>query len=149
MANVLKKWVESDKRELKRLGKIADQVEAYANDMEALSDEELKAKTPEFKQRYQNGETLDDLLPEAFAVAREGAKRVLGLYPYRVQIIGGTVLHEGNIAEMRTGEGKTLTRPCRSTSMPYQVKGSTLLPLTNIFQVVMLLRWVNCITGSV
>lgn len=109
MANVLKKWVESDKRELKRLGKIADRVEAYANDMEALSDEELKAKTPEFKQRYQNGETLDDLLPEAFAVAREGAKRVLGLYPYRVQIIGGTVLHEGNIAEMRTGEGKTLT----------------------------------------
>ena len=109
MANVLKKWVESDKRELKRLGTIADQVEAYANDMEALSDEELKAKTPEFKQRYQNGETLDDLLPEAFAVAREGAKRVLGLYPYRVQIIGGTVLHEGNIAEMRTGEGKTLT----------------------------------------
>ena len=109
MANVLKKWVESDKRELKRLGKIADQVEAYANDMEALSDEELKAKTPEFKQRYQNGETLDDLLPEAFAVAREGAKRVLGPYPYRVQIIGGTVLHEGNIAEMRTGEGKTLT----------------------------------------
>ncbi len=109
MANVLKKWVESDKRELKRLGKIADQVEAYANDMEALSAEELKAKTPEFKQRYQNGETLDDLLPEAFAVAREGAKRVLGLYPYRVQIIGGTVLHEGNIAEMRTGEGKTLT----------------------------------------
>ncbi len=109
MANVLKKWAESDKRELKRLGKIADQVEAYANDMEALSDEELKAKTPEFKQRYQNGETLDDLLPEAFAVAREGAKRVLGLYPYRVQIIGGTVLHEGNIAEMRTGEGKTLT----------------------------------------
>ena len=109
MVNVLKKWVESDKRELKRLGKIADQVEAYANDMEALSDEELKAKTPEFKQRYQNGETLDDLLPEAFAVAREGAKRVLGLYPYRVQIIGGTVLHEGNIAEMRTGEGKTLT----------------------------------------
>lgn len=77
--------------------------------MEALSDEELKAKTPEFKQRYQNGETLDDLLPEAFAVACEGAKRVLGLYPYRVQIIGGTVLHEGNIAEMRTGEGKTLT----------------------------------------
>ncbi|MBD5069440.1 MAG: preprotein translocase subunit SecA [Lactobacillus sp.] len=109
MANVLKKWVESDKRELKRLGKIADKVEAYASDMEALTDEELKAKTPEFKQRYQNGETLDDLLPEAFAVAREGARRVLGLYPYRVQIIGGTVLHEGNIAEMRTGEGKTLT----------------------------------------
>lgn len=109
MANILKKWVESDNRELKRLTKIADKVEAYAQDMAELSDDELKAKTPEFKKRYQVGETLDDLLPEAFAVAREGAKRVLGLYPYHVQIIGGIVLHEGNIAEMKTGEGKTLT----------------------------------------
>lgn len=109
MANILKKWVESDNRELKRLTKIADKVEAYAQDMAELSDDELKAKTPEFKKRYQTGETLDDLLPEAFAVAREGAKRVLGLYPYHVQIIGGIVLHEGNIAEMKTGEGKTLT----------------------------------------
>ena len=109
MANILKKWVESDNRELKRLTKIADKVEAYAQDMTELSDDELKAKTPEFKKRYQAGETLDDLLPEAFAVAREGAKRVLGLYPYHVQIIGGIVLHEGNIAEMKTGEGKTLT----------------------------------------
>ena len=109
MANILKKWVESDNRELKRLAKIADKVEAYAQDMAELSDDELKAKTPEFKKRYQAGETLDDLLPEAFAVAREGAKRVLGLYPYHVQIIGGIVLHEGNIAEMKTGEGKTLT----------------------------------------
>lgn len=109
MANILKKWVESDKRELKRLGKIADNVEALAGEMAELSDEDLQAKTEEFKQRYQNGETLDDLLPEAFAVCREGAYRVLGLYPYRVQIIGGIVLHEGNIAEMKTGEGKTLT----------------------------------------
>lgn len=109
MANILKKWVESDNRELKRLTKIADKVEAYAQDMAELSDDELKSKTPEFKKRYQAGETLDDLLPEAFAVAREGAKRVLGLYPYHVQIIGGIVLHEGNIAEMKTGEGKTLT----------------------------------------
>lgn len=109
MANILKKWVESDNRELKRLTKIADKVEAYAQDMAELSDDELKAKTPEFKKRCQAGETLDDLLPEAFAVAREGAKRVLGLYPYHVQIIGGIVLHEGNIAEMKTGEGKTLT----------------------------------------
>lgn len=109
MANILKKWVESDNRELKRLTKIADKVEAYAQDMAELSDDELKAKTSEFKKRYQAGETLDDLLPEAFAVAREGAKRVLGLYPYHVQIIGGIVLHEGNIAEMKTGEGKTLT----------------------------------------
>ena len=109
MVNVLKKWVESDKREIKRLSKIADKVEAYADKMAALSDEDLKAKTPEFKKRYQAGETLEDLLPEAFAVVREGAKRVLGLYPFRVQIYGGVVLHEGNIAEMKTGEGKTLT----------------------------------------
>ena len=77
--------------------------------MAALSDEELQAKTEEFKQRYQNGESLDQLLPEAFAVVREGAKRVLGLFPYRVQIMGGIVLHHGDVAEMRTGEGKTLT----------------------------------------
>lgn len=109
MANLLKRWVESDKRELKRLGKIADKVESYADEFGALSDDKLKAKTEEFKKRYQDGESLDDLLPEAFAVCREGAKRVLGLYPYHVQIIGGIVLHEGNIAEMKTGEGKTLT----------------------------------------
>lgn len=109
MANVLKKWVESDKRELKRLDKIANKVEAFASDMEAMSDEELQAKTNEFKTRIQEGATLDDILPEAFAVAREGARRVLGLYPFHVQIIGGIVLHEGNIAEMKTGEGKTLT----------------------------------------
>ncbi|MFT8556815.1 preprotein translocase subunit SecA [Liquorilactobacillus hordei] len=109
MANVLRKWVESDNRELKRLGKIADKVEAYADDMAALSDEELQAKTPELKAKFAAGTSLDDLLPEAFAVVREGAKRVLGLYPFRVQIFGGVVLHEGNIAEMKTGEGKTLT----------------------------------------
>lgn len=109
MANVLKKWVESDTRELKRLSKIADKVGSYAEEYRQLSDEELQAKTPALKERYQKGETLDDLLPEAFAVAREGAKRVLGLYPFHVQIMGGIVLHEGNIAEMKTGEGKTLT----------------------------------------
>lgn len=107
--NILKKWVESDKREQKRLSKIADKVGAYAEEYRQLSDEELQAKTPEFKERYKKGESLDDLLPEAFAVAREGAKRVLGLYPFHVQIMGGIVLHEGNIAEMKTGEGKTLT----------------------------------------
>lgn len=109
MVNIIKKWVESDKREIKRLDKIANQVEAHADEMENLTDEELKAKTPEFQKRYQNGESLDDMLPEAFAVAREAAKRVLGLYPYHVQILGGIVLHQGNIAEMKTGEGKTLT----------------------------------------
>ena len=109
MANILRKWVESDKREVKRLSKLADKVEAYADEISKLSDDELKAKTPEFQQRYQDGETLDDLLPEAFAVAREGATRVLGLTPFHVQIMGGIVLHEGNISEMKTGEGKTLT----------------------------------------
>ncbi|WP_395317999.1 preprotein translocase subunit SecA [Fructilactobacillus frigidiflavus] len=109
MANVLKKWVESDKRRIKQLGKIADRVSAYSEQYSQLSDEQLQAKTAEFKQRYQAGESLDDLLPEAFAVAREGAHRVLGLTPFRVQIMGGVVLHEGNIAEMKTGEGKTLT----------------------------------------
>ncbi|MCT2883264.1 preprotein translocase subunit SecA [Lentilactobacillus buchneri] len=109
MANILRTWVESDTREQKRLSKIADKVGSYAEEYRQLSDEELQAKTPAFKKRYQNGETLDDLLPEAFAVAREGAKRVLGLYPFHVQIMGGIVLHEGNIAEMKTGEGKTLT----------------------------------------
>ena len=109
MANILKTWVESDTHEQKRLSKIADKVGSYAEEYRQLSDEELQAKTPALKERYKNGETLDDLLPEAFAVAREGAKRVLGLYPFHVQIMGGIVLHEGNIAEMKTGEGKTLT----------------------------------------
>ncbi|MFK3658148.1 preprotein translocase subunit SecA [Pediococcus pentosaceus] len=109
MANILKKWVESDARELKKLGKKADKIEALKEEMEQLNDEKLKAKTTEFKERLQNGETLDDILVEAFAVAREAAKRVLGLFPFRVQLIGGMVLHGGNIAEMKTGEGKTLT----------------------------------------
>ncbi|HAM86819.1 MAG TPA: preprotein translocase subunit SecA, partial [Lactobacillus sp.] len=105
MANVLKKWIESDRRELRRIDKIANRVESYADQMSKLTDEQLQAKTPEFRERYQKGESLDDMLPEAFAVAREAAKRVLGLYPFHVQIMGGIVLHEGNIAEMKTGEG--------------------------------------------
>ena len=109
MANILKRWVESDKRVIRRLDKIANKVEAYADEYAKLSDTDLQAKTPEFRERYKEGESLDDLLPEAFATAREGAKRVLGLYPFHVQILGGIVLHEGDIAEMKTGEGKTLT----------------------------------------
>ncbi|EFR45049.1 preprotein translocase subunit SecA [Streptococcus pseudoporcinus] len=109
MANILRKVIENDKGELRKLEKIAKKVESYADQMEALSDQDLQAKTPEFKERYQNGETLEQLLPEAFAVVREAARRVLGLYPYRVQIMGGIVLHNGDVPEMRTGEGKTLT----------------------------------------
>ena len=109
MANILKKWIESDRRELRRINKIANKVESYAKQMSELTDEQLQAKTDEFRERYKKGESLDHMLPEAFAVSREGAKRVLGLYPFHVQVMGGIVLHEGNIAEMRTGEGKTLT----------------------------------------
>lgn len=109
MANLIRSLIENDKKELKRLDSIAKKVESYADQMAALTDEQLQAKTAEFKSRYQKGETLDQLLPEAFAVVREAAKRVLGLYPYHVQLMGGIVLHDGNIPEMRTGEGKTLT----------------------------------------
>ena len=109
MANLLKTIIENDKGELRRLEKMADKVLKYEDEMAALTDEQLKAKTEEFKQRYQNGETLDQLLYEAFAVVREGAKRVLGLFPYKVQVMGGIVLHHGDVPEMRTGEGKTLT----------------------------------------
>jgi preprotein translocase subunit SecA len=109
MANFLKRLFENDKAELKSLEKTADKIIALASQMEALSDDELTAKTAEFKERYQKGATLDDLLVEAFAVVREAAKRVLGLYPYKVQLMGGITLHKGNISEMKTGEGKTLT----------------------------------------
>ena len=95
-------------RELKSIYPIADKIEALEEEYRGLTDEQLQAKTPEFKQRLQQGETLDDILPEAFAAVREAADRVLGLRPYRVQLIGGIVLHQGRIAEMKTGEGKTL-----------------------------------------
>ncbi len=95
-------------RELKSISPIADKIEALEEEYRGLTDEQLQAKTPEFKQRLQQGETLDDILPEAFAAVREAADRVLGLRPYRVQLIGGIVLHQGRIAEMKTGEGKTL-----------------------------------------
>ena len=109
MGNILKKIYNGDKRELKKFEKLAKRVESYADEYSKLSDEQLQAKTPEFRERLKNGETLDSLLPEAFAVSREGAKRVLGLYPFHVQILGGISLHYGNISEMMTGEGKTLT----------------------------------------
>ena len=109
MANFLRQLVENDKRELRRLGKLADKVIALESQMAALEDADFPVKTEEFKERYAKGESLDALLPEAFALVREGAKRVLGLFPYKVQIMGGITLHDGNIAEMRTGEGKTLT----------------------------------------
>ena len=95
-------------KEVRKVEKIVDRIEAYDEDMQKLTDDELRGKTQEFKDRLANGETLDDLLPEAFAVCREGAWRAVGMKHFRVQLIGGVVLHQGRIAEMKTGEGKTL-----------------------------------------
>ena len=95
-------------RELKIIDPVIDKIEALRPTMQAYSDEELRDKTKEYKQRLSDGATLDDLLPEAFATVREAAKRVLGMEHYRVQLIGGMILHQGRIAEMKTGEGKTL-----------------------------------------
>ncbi|WP_130869830.1 preprotein translocase subunit SecA [Intestinimonas massiliensis (ex Afouda et al. 2020)] len=98
----------SSEKELKAIKPIVDKIEALDGEYSKLTDEQLKAKTPEFKERIRNGESLDDILPEAFAACREAAWRVLGMKPYRVQLIGGIILHQGRIAEMKTGEGKTL-----------------------------------------
>ncbi|SDX97797.1 preprotein translocase subunit SecA [Salimicrobium album] len=109
MLGSLKKiFGDGNQREIKRLQKIVDKIEALEPEIEKLTDEELRQKTDEFKKRYEDGETLDDLLNEAYAVVREGAKRVLGMRPFPVQIMGAISMHEGNIAEMKTGEGKTL-----------------------------------------
>ena len=109
MSNFIEKLFGLDKRTLKKYDRQARKVEALAETMRALSDDELRGKTKEFKDRLKKGQTLDDIKIEAFAVCREAAKRVLGLYPFHCQIIGGLVLNDGNVAEMRTGEGKTLT----------------------------------------
>ena len=108
MGLITKLFGNTSEREVKKLTPLVDKIEALEPQMKALSDEELRAKTAEFKERIAKGETLDDLLPEAFAAVREAAFRVLGMRPYRVQLIGGIILHQGRIAEMKTGEGKTL-----------------------------------------
>ncbi|MEN8701686.1 preprotein translocase subunit SecA [Bacillus infantis] len=109
MLGILNKVFDQNKRDLKKLSKKAEQIDALASNIDKLTDDQLRDKTAEFKARLEKGETLDDILVEAFAVVREAAKRVLGLYPYPVQLMGGVSLHEGNISEMKTGEGKTLT----------------------------------------
>ena len=108
MSVISKVFGTRSEREVKRISKLVDRIEALRPEMQKLSDEELKGKTREFKNRLAEGETLDDLLPEAYATVREAAKRVLGMEHYRVQLIGGIILHQGRIAEMKTGEGKTL-----------------------------------------
>ena len=107
--NFFKKIFDHEYKELERFKKIADEIDALDEEMSKLTDKELKAKTKEFKERLQNGETLEDIKVEAFAVAREAAYRVIGEKPYYVQLLGGLAIHYGNIAEMKTGEGKTLT----------------------------------------
>lgn len=109
MASVFHKLFSLEKKHFKKMEALANKVEALKDTMVGLSDDQLKAKTPEFKERYEKGESLDDLLIEAFAVAREASYRAVGLYPFFVQVIGGIVMHYGDIAEMKTGEGKTLT----------------------------------------
>ena len=117
---------DSSTKEIKKIEPMVKAVEALEAEYAALSDQQLKDKTPELKARYQKGETLDQLLPEAFAACREAAWRVLGMKPYRVQIIGGIVLHQGRIAEMKTGEGKTLV-----TTMPAYLKNVYLHTYSN------------------
>ncbi|RYZ85943.1 MAG: preprotein translocase subunit SecA, partial [Moraxellaceae bacterium] len=110
MLNKLLKSIFGSKneRELKRMGKTVVRINALEPAIQALTDEQLQAKTQEFRDRFQKGESLDDLLPEAFAVVREASRRVMNMRHFDVQLIGGMSLHEGRIAEMRTGEGKTL-----------------------------------------
>ena len=108
MLKTLRKLFDNQERQLKKFFQIADQIDALEPDMQKLTDAQLREKTDEFKRRLKEGETLDDLLPEAFAVVREAARRVLNMRHFRVQLVGGMVLHQGDIAEMKTGEGKTL-----------------------------------------
>ena len=120
-----------NEKEVKKIGKIVDQVEALDEQTQKLSDEELQAKTPEFKERLKNGETLDDILPEAFAVCREGAWRSLGMKHFRVQLIGGVVLHQGRISEMKTGEGKTLVATLAAYLNALEGKGVHVIPVND------------------
>ena len=109
MANFLTRLFGSrNQRLLRQYGKVVNKINALEESLQALDDAALQAMTDQFRRRFADGETLEDLLPEAFAVAREAARRTLGLRPFDVQLVGGMVLHDGNIAEMRTGEGKTL-----------------------------------------
>ena len=118
-------------REIKRINAKVDAIEALAPEMKALSDEQLRAKTDEFKKRLANGETLDDLLVEAFAVVREAAVRAIGLYPFRVQLIGGIILHQGRVAEMKTGEGKTLVATLPSYLNALEGKGVDIITVND------------------
>ena len=134
-------------RELKRIYPIVDKIEALRPTMQALTDEELRAKTKEYKDRYNGGESLDSILPEAFATVREAAKRSLGMEHHRVQLIGGIILHQGRIAEMKTGEGKTLVSTLPAYLNQYSV--DTSLPSTITWHTDMLSGWAKSTDSSV
>ena len=136
-------------REVKRIKPLVDQIEALRPTMQALSDEDLRNKTTEFKERLSKGETLDDLLPEAFAVVREADKRVLGMEPYRVQLIGGIILHQGRIAEMKTGEGKTLVATLPTYLNALEGKGVHVITVNTIWRSEMPSGWERSIPSWV
>ena len=127
--------------ELKRIYPIVDKIEALRPSMQALTDEQLRAKTDEFKKRLADGETLDDILPEAFATVREAAKRAIGMEHYRVQLIGGIILHQGRIAEMRTGEGKTLVSTLPAYLNALEGKGVHVITVNDYLQSEMQSGW--------
>ena len=130
-------------RELRRVYPIVDAIEALQPNMKALSDEELRNKTVEFRRRLAEGETLDDLLVEAFAVVREAAIRSIGIEPYRVQLIGGVILHQGRISEMKTGEGKTLVSTLPAYLNALEGKGVHIVTVNDTWQSVMRNGWVR------
>ena len=146
MGNILKAFFGNySKRELKRIQPLCDKVLALEEKYKALSDEDLQAQTPALKERLANGETLDDILPDAFAVCREASARVLQMRHFPVQIIGGIVLHQGRIAEMKTGEGKTLGGDApRVFERAWQARASTSSPSTTIWPAATPNGWASC-----
>ena len=131
-------------RELKLINPAIDRIEELRPTMQGLSDEELRDKTKEYRQRLSEGTTLDDLLPEAFATVREAARRVLGMEHYRVQLIGGMILHQGRIAEMRTGEGKTLVSTLPAYLNALEGKGVHVVTVNDYLATVMRSGWERC-----
>src|SRR5665648_397072 len=134
-----------NEKEVKKIEKIADVIETFDLEMQALSDNDLRGKTQEFKKRVEAGETLDDILPEAFAVCREGAVRSLGMKHFRVQLIGGIVLHQGRISEMKTGEGKTLVATLAIYLNALEGKGAHVITVNDIWPNVIWSGWVSFI----
>ncbi len=153
MSTIVDKIFRVDQRILKKYRKQAKKVESFADEMAALTDEQLKHKTVEFKERLANGQTLEDIKFEAFAVCREAAKRVLGMYPFEVQIIGGLILHDGEIAEMKTGEGKTLTETMPTYLNALEGKGVHIVTVNEYLaqrdaqEMGQIYRWLGLTTG--